>query len=270
MARGVGGEGGAVGGRDPQAGGQRDVDRARDGGRDRGRAIDNPRVRGAGGYMSPTGRLAQRADVQAATRGRATDAQADAAARAWADRISDYRNTYNSPTENFGNFVAGLLGFNERVPSFDPSLRNTQTRADWGWDPAGFLGGMVDRAFGLPIGPFGFIADRISAGLNRPLEIGLGPDVFGGGTQIGQTASYGGRPQFAGGGNGNFGWQPQNYGRPPSYDRPKVTQPSIPQQNQWGPAPTPQPPNLWAPQMPGLDNDSFGLLGQKPNFGWRP
>jgi hypothetical protein len=108
-----------------------------------------------------------------------TDAMADAAARAWADRVGDYRDIYNSRWDNIGNRIASALGFNEMAPSFDP--HNLSGNADWGFDPVGGLAGLAGSAFGGPLGGFvaGRVANTLSGWAGRPLEVNLGPNVLG-------------------------------------------------------------------------------------------
>lgn len=162
-------------------------------------------MRGAGGFMSPDGRLSQRADVQARRPG-TTDADANRAARAWANRISDYRNTYNSGWDNVGNIVAKALGFREIAPAFD--VGNLNNQADWGFDPAGGIAGFAGSAFGGPIA--GLLAGRAASSLSslvgRPFEINLGPSVFGAassGARLGGNANNLGRDRTYNGRDGS-------------------------------------------------------------------
>src|SRR5262245_11827135 len=67
-------------------------------------------VRGAGGFMSPNGTLAQRADIQALRSGR-LGSMADAAAQALAGRVTDYRN---GPGQQFGS--TGVPALRPGVP----------------------------------------------------------------------------------------------------------------------------------------------------------
>jgi hypothetical protein len=97
----------------------------------------------------------------------------------------DFRNEGNSFGDDLGNMIAGFMGLNEQdptVPGFSqPGMPGTTGRANWGLDPAGALGGAAGMALGVPfVG--GFLADQLSAALGRPLEVSLGPDVFGGST----------------------------------------------------------------------------------------
>lgn len=102
--------------------------------------------------------------------------------------VRDYQNIGNSDLENFGNTLAGMLGFNEQRPTLARALDRfnrtkdgeiSDKRAGWGFDPAGLIGNALGSPFGagLIAGP---IANQISAYFDRPLEIGLGPDVFSG------------------------------------------------------------------------------------------
>lgn len=125
----------------------------------------------------------------------------------------DYRDIGNTPMENAWNGVAGFLGFNEQRPDLaaamrrvneTPSGRVTPQGAGWGFDPAGLIGGLGGAAAGVPFG--GLVADWVSRQFDRPLEIGLGPSVFGGSSgSRGIGTAAGGRPQVAGGGTGDTG-----------------------------------------------------------------
>lgn len=101
----------------------------------------------------------------------------------------DYNNEGNSGLENFGNFGAGLLGFHEQRPTalsaldrvrstVNPTANGLDTRASWGFDPIGALAGIGGLALGVPA--LGVPAGMISRALDYPLDIELGPDVFGG------------------------------------------------------------------------------------------
>ena len=119
----------------------------------------------------------------------------------------DYRNVGNTGVENFGNRLASLLGFNEQRPSLQaaaarvdqtPAGVPTDTRANWGFDPAGLIGGAVGAGFGVPF--TGFAADYLSKLAGRPLEIGMGPSVFGGGPSMpGAGPTPGGGMAYRGG-----------------------------------------------------------------------
>lgn len=97
------------------------------------------------------------------------------AAEAYAQRLNDYNDRYNTFGEDVGNFFASWLGFNEIAPTLD--FNNLNPLADWGFDPAGLIGGLVGMGFGLPFGG-GIIADLISRMLGRPLEMNLGPSAL--------------------------------------------------------------------------------------------
>ncbi|HEY2111208.1 MAG TPA: hypothetical protein VGH25_05700, partial [Dongiaceae bacterium] len=68
---------------------------------------------------------------------------------------ADYANVGNSLLDRIGNFAASQLGFNE----IDPTTMDQkalaagtvpQTQADWGFDPAGLIGGAAGTALGVP------------------------------------------------------------------------------------------------------------------------
>lgn len=104
----------------------------------------------------------------------------------------DYRNVGNSLGENFGNRLAGLFGFNEQRPSLAAAAARvdettpgmvTDRRAGWGFDPAAMIGSIGGAALGIPFA--GFATDYLSKLAGRPMEIGMGPSVFGGGPSYG-------------------------------------------------------------------------------------
>jgi hypothetical protein len=92
----------------------------------------------------------------------------------------DFNNEGNSLSETIGNFLAGMLGFNEDDPTepgySGPGMPGQTGRADWSWDAAGPIGSALGAGFGAPL--TGFLADQISAAAGRPLSVRIGPDVF--------------------------------------------------------------------------------------------
>jgi len=276
MARGVGGEGGARGGRDPNAG------------------SSGPKGGGTGnaglgsGSQRHRNRQAEISRVAKATGTSSTPVGNTGVSKA--GRVSstalgmsrDYRNTGNSAWDNGWNRVASLLGFNEQRPSLKSALdrvnstpagQNTDTRAGWGFDPAGLIGGAVGMGLGLPFGG-GFIADQLSSLAGRPMEIGLGPSVFGGGWNM---PSFGGGPLSPGQGGGQMAGNTGNYGGVLSpQPRTPNSAPQVASQPQQG-SPMPsygswQQPMQWAqPGMSGLS--SWGVQPTQPMFGqplWSP
>jgi hypothetical protein len=85
--------------------------------------------------------------------------------------------------DQIGNFFASMFGFNETNPLTDPNYNGPGNPAgfgaDWSWDPAGLIGSIIGMAAGLPFGG-GFLADKASQLMGRPLAINLGPDVTAG------------------------------------------------------------------------------------------
>lgn len=130
-----------------------------------------------------------------------------------AKALDDKNNVGNSGLDNFGNLVASFLGLNEMdptVPGFSgPGMPGQTGRADWGFDPAGAIGGALGTAFGVPfVG--GFLADQISAAAGRPMEVNLGPDVFSD-PETGQTTHTAGSMSIHDGGD-----KDTFYGAPPA------------------------------------------------------
>lgn len=100
----------------------------------------------------------------------------------------DYQNRGMGIPGQAANMIGSALGFNEQAPTMQAALDRVRgmpagtaldTRANWGWDPAGLAGTLGGAAVGMPAGG-GMIADLVSRGLGRPFEVGLGPQVFGG------------------------------------------------------------------------------------------
>jgi hypothetical protein len=168
---------------------------------------------------------------------------------ALAGATADYNDEGNSALDNLGNLIAGFLGFNEQNPAEDGY--DASGSAGWGFDPAGLIGGAVGSALGVPL-VGGFVADQISSALGRPLEVNLGPSVFGGldgeTTVSGPTMTardpndqstfFGAPPQLAGFGNGvaNVASGKSTFtGSDPA-----------------APAPTPEPPAP-EPELPDID-----------------
>lgn len=201
----------------------------------------------------------------------------------------DYRNDGAGIGDSIANRIASLLGFNEQRPTMqtavdrvrgtaNPTQNGLDNRAGWGFDPAGLIGGGLGMAAGLPFGG-GFIADMISSQMGRPLEIGMGPSVFGGGFNMPsfgggqssggvQTASgvggFGGQAAGGGTGNGNFGYTPFRTGH--TTGNPNVTKPvvSIPQQI----TQQQQPQNLWAKPWPSQQQNNYSPFGHGSWTGW--
>lgn len=95
------------------------------------------------------------------------------------DQESDYLNSGNSDWDNFGNWVASQLGFNEVDPttkSYASLAQPGATRTDWSFDPSGAIGAAIGMATGVPL--LGAAADTVSYLLGRPLAITLGPDAL--------------------------------------------------------------------------------------------
>ena len=167
----------------------------------------------------------------------------------------DFNNEGNGLAEQVGNFLASMAGFNEMDPTrpgySQPGAPGQTGQADWGFDPAGLIGGTMAGAFGVPL-VGGFVADQISSALGRPLEVNLGPSVFGGldgeTTVSGPTMTardpndqstfFGAPPQLAGFGNGvaNVASGKSTF---------TGTDPAAP-------APTPEPPAP-EPELPDID-----------------
>jgi hypothetical protein len=84
--------------------------------------------------------------------------------------------------DKLGNWLASFAGFNEINPLEDKSYNlpgnPAGQGANWGFDPAGLIGSLIGMGVGLPFGG-GVIADFISRMFGRPLEIPIGPSVFG-------------------------------------------------------------------------------------------
>jgi hypothetical protein len=109
---------------------------------------------------------------------------ADKFAHDWADYHGLQYGDLKADTfwDSVGNFFASWAGFNEINPLEDPTYNTPENPAGfgatWGFDPAGLIGSLAGMAVGLPFGG-GILGDLISRVLGRPLEIPIGPSVFG-------------------------------------------------------------------------------------------
>lgn len=102
--------------------------------------------------------------------GRQSTANASAA-------LNDFYNSGGGFGNTIGNAIAANFGFRERNPVTDPNW-NGGPNANWGFDPAGLVGGIAGMAIGAP--GLGLVSDLASGALGRPGEIAMGPSVFGG------------------------------------------------------------------------------------------
>lgn len=192
--RGVGGEGGAQGGRDPQAGAPA------------GRGPGGHGGQGAVGSATAADRLM--ADKYGVSPDRYNQETTD-----YRDRLTDAYGTDDSMMDVIGNFLGSMVGFNEQTPDevdFDPQ-NPTGPDVSWGFDPVGPMASAAGMLLGGPLGP-GLVADKISEYFGRPLEVDLGPSVFGfdgGETVTGPTTGV----RDPGGGTGNNTY----FGLPPEY-----------------------------------------------------
>lgn len=200
MASGVRGGGGASTGR-PDIGRERPMDNDRGGGNGQGGRGGSAAPRGGGG--AGTGRPAAGKErpidrpgggqggsgggtfIGGSGQTRDQMQTQDQLGANVANAQNDYNDRDNNLAENIGNFIAGMFGFNEMDPTApgfsQPGAPGQTGQADWGFDPAGLIGGGLAGAFGVPV-IGGFLADQISSALGRPLQVNLGPSVFGGPT----------------------------------------------------------------------------------------
>lgn len=118
--------------------------------------------------------------------------------------LNDQRGVGDSFWDKAWNALAGTVGFNEMDPTrpgySKPGRPGTTGKADWGFDPAGAIGGAAGLAFGFP--GLGMATDYLSSLAGRPLEINMGPEVFSG--------VPGSPPSLAGGTGNNQGYSPFN------------------------------------------------------------
>lgn len=184
----------------------------------------------------------------------------------------DYRDVGNTPVENFGNRLASLMGFNQQRPTMQgaldrvnqtPTGQVTDRRAGWGFDPAGLIGSALGMATGIPFGP-GLVFDQLSQMAGRPMEIGMGPSVFGGGPSGGSfsTASGAAPGRVGGTGMGGADGRVAIGGRPAPgvlAPPPQPTPPASPPGAPGGGALPPMPQFQWAQPWPGQ-----GVLAPSP------
>jgi hypothetical protein len=128
-----------------------------------------------------------------------SDARDDPAAQENTARNQDAQNIGESWGDGWagvinelGHMLGGAVGLGEREESLSETADDMSqpdyngpapgtpddNRAQWGWDPVSAIAGIGGMLAGLPFGP-GLIADQVSAGLGRPFDIDLGPDVIG-------------------------------------------------------------------------------------------
>lgn len=139
--------------------------------------------------------------------------------------LDDYNGVGDSFIDKIGNMLARGFGFNEMNPSLpgfgNPGMPGITGKANWGFDPAVGIAGALGMGFGFP--GTGLVADQLSQWAGRPLEINMGPDVFGSGgparpqsvqTAAGGPGGGGVPPQGGGTGNGGRGGVPHSTGNP--------------------------------------------------------
>jgi len=90
----------------------------------------------------------------------------------------DYKDTDNTFGEDVGNFFASFFGFNEKNPLTDDDYVFGQSgkMANWAFDPAGLIGGLIGLGTGVPL--LGVLADKLSWAAGRPFAIDLGPNAL--------------------------------------------------------------------------------------------
>lgn len=150
--------------------------------------------------------------------------------------MDDFKGRDDSFLDKIGNALAGTFGFNEMDPSLPgfskmgPKSPSVTGKANWGFDPAVALGGALGMGFGIP--GTGMIANQLSQWAGRPLEMNMGPEVFGSGgpsmpqgvqTAAGGPGGGGVPPQ--GGGTGNGGQRPGHTTGNPNLPVPKPGSP---------------------------------------------
>lgn len=150
------------------------------------------------GGQPPGVNSARQADDYVAKQMGMTPDQYDAATRGMAQDLHDQFGAGDSFLDRIANFFAGLFGFNEKKVNLDDPAAvqgmwdkavaaakagakpgDPAFDAHWGFDPAVGLAGVGGLFAGIP--GLGVVADIVSSALDRPLEIDLGPRVFGGG-----------------------------------------------------------------------------------------
>lgn len=173
------------------------------------------------------------------------------AVNAYAGRVRDYFDADNSITENIGNALAGMLGFDEQMPDFNVNNMSVNTR--WGFDPiqaAANVGGLMS---GLPVGTI-YKGVKTLTGLNPSIDVGTSvigdDDPLDQGGDVSNSSGggmlSGGKVGPAGGGyggNGNGGGGLMTGPRPP---RPGV--PTLPGAAPQGPARPAPPPAVMPPR----------------------
>jgi hypothetical protein len=206
------------------------------------------------------------------------------AMRDFGERMADYNGEEEDFIDWIGNQLADLFGFEESMPSFD--INNTNTLADWGWDPvetALAVGGMFNPALKTASSIYGGYE---FLGGPRP-SINMGTSVIGqdqsynsapaasfGGTAIGNiSGGFGGAvrggPSAKQGGNGGsgektggsgiFGGTPTP-GRAPSFPTPAPAAPKPPATPALSTGPLPPGVSLVNYSTPIYNRDTGGVI----------
>lgn len=117
--------------------------------------------------------------------------------------LDDYRGVGDSFWDRVGSFLAGAWGLSETDPTLrgfsGPGMPGITGRANWGLDPLAAAINMGGMATGYPLG-MAYQGIKSLTGWRGP-EIGLGPEVFGGGSR--PAPSQRGAPGMSG--DGRFG-----------------------------------------------------------------
>lgn len=143
---------------------------------DRRNQADRDRARN-GGSSGERGTLGQQQDRRNFEKAKKTGLDAPGVGKAvdaYVDRVRDYEDEGNTTVENAGNMLAGLAGFSELDPEYDPE--NLNTRADWGFDVAAAVAGAVGLGLGIP--GLGLAVGAAEDLLGQPATVNLGQDAL--------------------------------------------------------------------------------------------
>lgn len=178
-------------------------------------ATGSQKVSEAQNPNTPTGKALNKTNADTSTR-YGVGALGSAGSPAQKDAIRDQTNDINEG-DGVGGLLDAVFGLRERYDLSNPvGTQAPANRASWGLDPAStigsLLGGAMAPGLGFVTGP---IAGAISDEFGRPLEINLGPDVFGANPSTGDDGFGGSGFGWGGGGGWGGGFGGGGAGNPP-------------------------------------------------------
>lgn len=142
---------------------------------------------------TPTGKALESTDANDATR-YGVGALASAGSPEQRNAIAGQTDDINSG-DGLGGLL-GLVGLREKYDLSTPvGTRAPANSASWGWDPISTLATAIGAATGIPVGTL-YNGYRLFGG-KPPVEVNLGPDVFGANPTTGEDGWGSSTPQTA-------------------------------------------------------------------------